>query len=281
MSWRAISWARKRRAGSHTAKAVLMNLALHADHEGYCWPSQETMAKEIECSVDSVQRALRKLERRFLRRIKRKSSDGRRISDAYQLMLRGPAPCGPADAGDQAAESPVTEPQTDASPGSTVRPKYLEEKIQEPSYRILSATPGGARLAKKLGKVIFDAWFRNVDLVRQQGHVLYLGAENNFIADHIEQQFEDKILECFQPEHKEAIRVRVLFRKETAAPDGGIENSTDPARRVDSTGLIGQIEGRPAENRFRRGTGFRCADNGPASGRGKSGRKEAKREANK
>ena len=129
MSWNAIKWARKQRVGSTTAKGVLITLALHADETGYCWPSQETIATEIESSVDSIQRALKKhLEPAFVRRIKRKSSDGRRISDGYQLMLGrapdsvqskscGPASCGPVGVGDQAVQSTATEPQTDASPG--------------------------------------------------------------------------------------------------------------------------------------------------------------------
>ena len=86
MSWRAIKWARKQRTGSQTAKAVLICLAHHSDDRGFCWPSQETVAAEIESSVDSVQRALKKaLVPSFVQRIKRKSSDGRRISDSYRL----------------------------------------------------------------------------------------------------------------------------------------------------------------------------------------------------
>jgi hypothetical protein len=228
MSWAAIKWARKQRTGSASAKAVLICLAHHADEKGYCWPAQETMAAEIECSVDSVQRALKKLESRFIRRIKRKSSDGRRISDAYQLHLDrgpyiepcGPAPCGLEKDGELAAENPSAEPQIDGSPGSTVRPKYLEENIQESSCRILHSTAGGARLEKRLGKGVFDAWFANVAFVEERNQVLILEADNRFVADRIEQQFDHKILECFRPEYEHSARVRVRVRKKTDLKGG-------------------------------------------------------------
>ena len=240
MSWVAIKWARKQRAGSPITKAVLTNLALHADEKGFCWPAQETMAREIECSVDSVQRALKKLEGRVLWRIKRKSSDGRRISDAYQLRLdrepeqpqsnpSGPAPCGPADDGRQAAGSPAAEPQADASPGGTVRPKYLEEEIQESSHRLLRNTLGGGRLEKRLGKVVFNSWFGKVFYVGQKDQILLLRVANRFIAGRIEQQFEHAVIQCFQPEHQ-VVRVRVLVRKDATATEGATENLNEPGR---------------------------------------------------
>jgi Helix-turn-helix domain/DnaA N-terminal domain len=229
MSWRAIKWARKQRVGSQTAKAVLICQALHADNNGFCWPSQETIAKEIESSVDSVQRALKKvLVPTFVHRIKRKSSDGRRISDAYQLLLDrdlcGPcssAPCGSVDDSYQTAKRVAAEPQTDALPGSTVRPKYLEENINESSCRNVRDTLGGARLEKRLGKVIFNSWFAKVVFVGERGQLLILQAENRHLADHIEQQFDHRILECFQPECRQAVRVRVFVRKDKTLSEGG------------------------------------------------------------
>jgi hypothetical protein len=227
MSWPAVKWARKQRVGSGSAKAVLVTLSLYADDTGYCWPSQETIAAEIECSVDSVQRALKKnLVPTFVRRIKRKSSDGRRISDAYQLNLGrnadsgradacGPALCGPADAGLKAAETTPTEPQNASSPDCTLRLKSTEENNYDSSYHRLSATAGGSRLEKKLGKAAFDAWFRNVVFIEQRDEMLVLGTERRFFAQRIEQQFEPDVIKCFQPEYPRAVRVRVILRKDT------------------------------------------------------------------
>jgi hypothetical protein len=237
VSWVAIKWGRKQRAGSVIAKAVLMNLSLHADEKGYCWPSQETMAREIECSVDSVQRVLKKLEPRLLRRIKRKSSDGRRISDAYQLRLdresedsqsnsRRTAAGGLVEDGDRAAKNPIAEPQKAASPNCTVRPKYLEENLQESSCRRLSETPGGVRLQKKLGKAVFDSWFAKVILVGVRDQLLILQAPTAHTAEKIAQWFDSEIVRCFEPEYKEVVRVSVIIRKITTSSEGGTQNSS-------------------------------------------------------
>lgn len=195
MSWRCIAWARKQLVGSASAKAVLICLAHHADEKGYCWPSQETISAETEISVDSVQRAFKRhLEGKFVRRIKRKSTDGRRISYASELMLDrtpadhksascGAAPCGIAEAGNRAANALPAKPQIDPSPDGNVRPKSLEEQIQESSNRTLRNTPGGVRLLKWLGKAQFDAWFAKVLLIGERDQYLILQADTKFIAD--------------------------------------------------------------------------------------------------
>jgi hypothetical protein len=226
MSWVAIKWARKQHVGSATAKAVLLTLALYADETGFCWPSQETIAADVEISVDSVQRALKKhLEPAFVRRIKRKSADGRRISDGYQLNLGrrsdggrtgscGPAPCGPVDLDHQTATNPVTEPQVVDAPTCTVRPKSTMENLYESSGRPLIETAGGKRLEQKVGKAVFQAWFRNVHFIEQRHQVLVLAANSRYFADQIEQQFETKIIDCFLPEHEQVVRVQAIVRKE-------------------------------------------------------------------
>ena len=252
MSWPAIKWARKQNAGSTTAKAVLICLAHHADQFGYCWPSQETIASEIESSVDSVQRALKKhLVPRLVRRIKRKSSDGRRISDAYQLNLgggtdtanpnpRGPAPCGPADGRCQTANAAFAEPQRDDSADRTVRPKSLKENIQESSGRLLRCTPGGRRLEKRLGKAVFDSWFVKVFFVEERDRVLLLHTDNRFVASRVEQQFDQNILDCFRPEYETAVRVKALVWKDAmqAASDKSAVPSVElaPAGNSDRGG---------------------------------------------
>jgi hypothetical protein len=240
MSWRVIKWARKQRVGSPTAKAVLICQAHHADDNGLCWPSQETIAAEIETSVDSVQRALKKvLVPTFVHRIKRKSSDGRRISDAYRLRFDRapdeaqpdscrPAPCGPMDGDARAAKIPVAEPQTGASPDGTVRPKYLEENLQESSCRRISETPGGARLEKKLGKGVYNSWFAKVLFIGVRDQLLTLHAPTAHVAEKIEQWFDPEIVRCFEPEYKQVVRVRVIIRKSATSFEGGTQNSSQP-----------------------------------------------------
>lgn len=54
-------WVYAQRAPA-LAKAVLVNLAWHANDQGIAWPSQTTMAKECDMSVSAVKRHLHTLE---------------------------------------------------------------------------------------------------------------------------------------------------------------------------------------------------------------------------
>src|SRR5258706_13964472 len=62
MSWQATAWAMRQITGSARRKLVLLALAYYADKNGICWPSQETLARDSEQSVDTVQRQLDVLE---------------------------------------------------------------------------------------------------------------------------------------------------------------------------------------------------------------------------
>jgi hypothetical protein len=52
MSWQATAWAEKQVTGSPARKVLLLVLANYADEDGICWPSQETLAKGTEQSLD-------------------------------------------------------------------------------------------------------------------------------------------------------------------------------------------------------------------------------------
>ena len=62
MSWQATEWARRQATGSKSRKVLLLAIATYADENGFCWPAQETLAKDTEMSVDTVQRQLKILE---------------------------------------------------------------------------------------------------------------------------------------------------------------------------------------------------------------------------
>ena len=88
MSYQATAWAIKIKAGSAGQKAVLLALAHYANENGYCWPSQTTLAKVTEQSVDTVQRNLRRLEAScYIKRILLPRSGGRWSRHAYQLNM--------------------------------------------------------------------------------------------------------------------------------------------------------------------------------------------------
>jgi hypothetical protein len=62
MSWQATEWAIRQITKSPGRKALLLALANYADNVGVCWPSQTTLARDTEQSVDTVQRQLKKLQ---------------------------------------------------------------------------------------------------------------------------------------------------------------------------------------------------------------------------
>jgi hypothetical protein len=62
MSWRAIAWAIKQKTGSPGCKLLLLALANHANEQGRCWPSQETLADCTELSRYSIARHSRELQ---------------------------------------------------------------------------------------------------------------------------------------------------------------------------------------------------------------------------
>jgi len=88
VSFQAMAWAVKQKVGNATGKAILLMLANYADDEGRCFPSQETLATECECSKRSVLDWLQKFEDMgILRRDRRHWSGGYRRSDILTLNL--------------------------------------------------------------------------------------------------------------------------------------------------------------------------------------------------
>ncbi|WP_371346059.1 helix-turn-helix domain-containing protein [Ancylobacter sp. IITR112] len=88
MSVEAITWANKQRAGSPGAKLVLLALANYADEDGYCYPSQATLATVTEMSRDSIARHMKALEALgLLAREGRFDKTGRRTTDMVRLLV--------------------------------------------------------------------------------------------------------------------------------------------------------------------------------------------------
>lgn len=99
MSVEAIAWAWAQQTGSATHKAVLLTLANYADEHGFCWPSQELIARRAECSVRTVRTVLKDLEAKgVLQRSERRRPDGSFSSNAFQLCMGGRTSAAPPPA---------------------------------------------------------------------------------------------------------------------------------------------------------------------------------------
>lgn len=95
MSLHAMHWARQSLktlpdSVKAPARLALMLLADYADEQHASWPSINTMALEMGCSVRSVQRAIDLLEKHGLVMVEsRQAKNGRQMSNRYFLAVEG------------------------------------------------------------------------------------------------------------------------------------------------------------------------------------------------
>ncbi|WP_420354814.1 helix-turn-helix domain-containing protein [Bartonella choladocola] len=89
MSFQAMAWAIKQKAGNATGKAVLLMLANYADEDGICFPSQSTLATECECSTRAISNWLKRFEDAgLIARETRYGQLGYRTSDVIRLSMK-------------------------------------------------------------------------------------------------------------------------------------------------------------------------------------------------
>jgi hypothetical protein len=222
MSLLALNWAEKQKVGSSSAKAVLLVLAKYANDEGFCWPSQETIAKATELSADTVQRWSAHLEKiRLLRRERRKSSGGRWSAYGYHLHLNvsvhHAATPGAVNVADQAAPGGTSEPQSPHRPGRTVRHELsIESSIES------SAGPSavcehplgdpGIRLRKRLGDKMYFAWFLEVAFVEASKDTIILSVAKKSSKTYIENNFVGQLLDCFRHNYPKIVCIKLIVR---------------------------------------------------------------------
>ena len=149
MSWQATAWAMSSKTGAPATKLTLLGMANYADENGVCWPSQETLAKDTEQSIDTVQRHVKKLVALGLIRVERRAGNrGQWAGKIYYLNMdvaektkpqsaarsdgehrkqKAPSPCR-TQPGDHAANTSATIPQS-------LRHKPSLRTIIEPSAR--------------------------------------------------------------------------------------------------------------------------------------------------
>ncbi len=144
MSWKATAWALGQTTGAARRKLLLLALANYADEAGVCWPSQETLARDTEQSVDTVQRQLDVLEQlRLLTRQRMPKRRGQWQGYYYTLCLQ--TGCGPKGQSaarrlGQAAICAPTRPQS-------LRHKPSIEPSSEPSRKTTNSDSAERLLA--------------------------------------------------------------------------------------------------------------------------------------
>jgi hypothetical protein len=139
MSWQAVAWSIRQTTGSARRKLLLLALANYADENGVCWPSQETLGRDTEQSLDTVQRQLAALEKlKLLTRERMPKRRGQWQGHRYKLALQA----GDPPQGQSAARSPNL-PSGQAAASAPTRPLSLRLKPSiEPSYE-----PSRAKMA--------------------------------------------------------------------------------------------------------------------------------------
>jgi pyocin large subunit-like protein len=90
MSFTALNWACSIRDANVCAGArhVLLTLAQYADEDETCFPSLATLAAITNLSEDTVQRRIKNLvEHELIFVVRRKHTDGRRLTNYYCLLV--------------------------------------------------------------------------------------------------------------------------------------------------------------------------------------------------
>lgn len=169
MSVEAVHWALTRQTDEAVDKLVLIALANFAGEDHTSWPSRKTLAKAGMCSLDTVDRANRRLEARgLIRKTARTHQNGAKTSNVYELNVDGGWP-------QFAASQPRPEAATLAAPGSG-DPGRIGCGHKEPSFEPSFESPDSASardgISIEEGKVVIPppvaddikAEFPDVDL---------------------------------------------------------------------------------------------------------------------
>jgi hypothetical protein len=116
MSIRVMTWAFEQRIPANI-KIVLLSLADNANDDGYCWPSQETIAYKSSVSVRNLRRLITQLEERGLIRVERRNDrDGHRASNGYYVGLPDKMAGGPTGQIDTAYRPTVSSQEPSVEP---------------------------------------------------------------------------------------------------------------------------------------------------------------------
>ena len=125
------------RAASPRALALFARLAVFANHEGEAWPSRRTLAEELRCSVDTVDRCVSELVLAGALEVSpRNREGGEQTSNVYRVLFMRPG--GLTDAAPRGRMDSAGGSLTDAAPGTR---QDLEPDLREPEKNTGAASP--------------------------------------------------------------------------------------------------------------------------------------------
>lgn len=171
MSVQAIGWVFDHSTAEGRERLVLLSLANHAGRDDWeCWPSVQTIAREVRLSVRTVQRSLRILEEQgHITVAERGEPDSRvradRRANLYRIVQHGVTPVvtpcdghgvtDPTPRGDrsapEAANVPLTVLEPSEQPSAAAPAEVVGQLIEFPS----SAT---AMTVQQSIEAVFAAW---------------------------------------------------------------------------------------------------------------------------
>jgi hypothetical protein len=207
---------------------LLFVLANYADEFGRCWPSQETLSRGSDQSIDTVQRQLKKLEALgLISRTKKRRAGGQWPSWEYQLaMMTGPQSAARSDHEGVSNTSPLRpgHAATSTKPSRKLCGTNLHKLPIEPSaprgrgmgFATLSARMRGNQrqsikevLARLIGTDAISVWFdeAQIDLTDREA-VVVVGTK--FKRDWIAQHYDYHLLTAAREMAPTIERVRVV-----------------------------------------------------------------------
>jgi hypothetical protein len=192
------------KTGSAARKCTLLAMANYADENGLGWASQETLARDTEQSVDSVQRHQKYFAAAgLIDRGRRPKVNGRWPGYWYRIRMRDPAiSTEPQIAAwskdqlrpDRAATGPITGPQAWRHEPS-IEPPIEPSSAAKCELDALAPdlTTAVDQLRRLVGDDVFDSWFR-CGRFRRAGEIrIEYAAPTRFIADTVRQRFSDQL----------------------------------------------------------------------------------------
>ncbi len=161
MSVEAVHWALKQTTDEAVDKLILIAMANYADETHSSWPSRKKLAAAGMCSVDTVDRANKRLEaRNLIRKSSRAHRSGANSSNFYELNVDGGWP---HHAAPLAAPCAPPQPHPDAAPLAAPGCGYPsrigcghKEPSLEPSLETAPLPPSDGASAASGQKVSID-----------------------------------------------------------------------------------------------------------------------------